>query len=128
MLTTNQPIGFIPTSNPEAARHFYEHVLGLYFESDDQFALVFRLGPARATMLRVVRAGDFVPAPFTIFGWETDAIERCVNELGRNGVEFLRFSHFQQDEHGIWTAPGGAKIAWFKDPDGNTLSVSQHPY
>ncbi|HLI76419.1 MAG TPA: VOC family protein [Acidobacteriaceae bacterium] len=127
LLETNQPIGFIPTANAEAARSFYEHTLGLHFESDDQFALVFRLGPARGTMLRVVRAGTFTPAPFTIFGWETGSIETCVDELARNGVEFLRFSYFEQDERGIWSSPGGARVAWFKDPDGNTLSLSQHP-
>ncbi len=125
-LGANQPIGFIPTANSDAARVFYETALGLHFESDDQFALVFRLGPTRDTMLRIVRTGPFTPAPFTIFGWEVRGMESTVDELTASGVTFLRFSYFEQDERGIWHAPGGTKVAWFKDPDGNTLSISQH--
>lgn len=126
-LTHNQPIGFIPTANAEAARTFYEHTLGLTFESQDQFALVFRVGPAPGTMLRIVCAGECQPAPFTIFGWEVSDIAATVDELTPKGVTFERFGFFPQDERGIWDSPGGAKIAWFKDPDGNTLSLSQHP-
>ena len=126
-LGSNPPIGFLPTKNAEAARAFYEGILGLHFESDDQFALVFRLGSAHGTMLRVVRAGDFTPAPYTVFGWQTENIERCVDELGQQGVTFERFGFLEQDERAIWRAPGGAKVAWFKDPDGNTLSVTFHP-
>ena len=125
-LATANPIVFIPTNNPEAARAFYEQTLGLTFESDDQFALVFRIGPTQ-TMLRVVRSGAFTPTPFTIFGWESNNIEQDVTALAAKGIEFLRFSFFQQDALGIWTAPAGAKVAWFKDPDGNTLSLSSHP-
>lgn len=126
-LGANQPVGFIPTQKAEAAREFYENTLGLDFESDDDFALVFRLGPAHATMLRVVRAGQFTPAPFTIFGWQVDNIQESVDELAQKGVEFLRIGYLQQDERGIWSTPDGSKVAWFKDPDGNTLSVSEHP-
>lgn len=125
-LVNYNPIAFIPTNNPEAARTFYEQTLGLTFESDDQFAMVFRIGPTR-TMLRIVRSGAFTPAPFTIFGWESNDIEQDVTALAAKGIEFLRFSFFQQDPLGVWTAPGGAKVAWFKDPDGNTLSLSSHP-
>ncbi len=125
-LASNQPVGFIPTANAEAARAFYEQTLGLQFESDDQFALVFRLGPGHGTMLRVVRAGTFTPAPYTVFGWETVDIEACVDDLVKQGVTFERFGFFEQDERAIWHAPGGAKVAWFKDPDGNTLSISSH--
>jgi catechol 2,3-dioxygenase-like lactoylglutathione lyase family enzyme len=125
-LTNHTPIAFIPTNNPEAARTFYEQTLGLTFVSDDQFALVFRVGPTQ-TMLRVVRTGEFTPAPFTIFGWEVTDIHATVAELSAKGVEFLRFSFLEQDEAGVWSAPGGAKVAWFKDPDGNTLSLSFHP-
>lgn len=126
LLGANEPIGFIPTSNAAASRTFYETVLGLHFESDDGFALVFRLGPARGTMLRVVRLEHFTPAPFTIFGWEVHTLETSIDELTKGGVRFLRFAPLEQDERCIWHAPGGAKIAWFADPDGNTLSLSQH--
>jgi catechol 2,3-dioxygenase-like lactoylglutathione lyase family enzyme len=125
-LTAHAPIAFIPTAKPEAARAFYEQALGLTFVSDDDFALVFRVGPTQ-TMLRVVRTGDFTPAPFTIFGWEVEDIHATVAELATKGVEFLRYDFLQQDESGIWNAPGGPKVAWFKDPDGNTLSLSYHP-
>jgi catechol 2,3-dioxygenase-like lactoylglutathione lyase family enzyme len=126
-LTTNMPIAFIPATNPAAARIFYEGTLGLTFISDDDFAMVFALGPTQ-TMLRVVRtAQPFTPAHFTIFGWEVTDIHATVADLTSRGVEFLRFSFFEQDEAGVWTAPGGAQVAWFKDPDGDTLSLSAHP-
>ena len=125
-LATLSPIAFIPTNNPEAARTFYETTLGLTFVSDDNFALVFRIGPTN-TMLRVVRTGAFTPAQFTIFGWETPDIEADVEALTAKGIEFLRFAYFEQDALGIWTAPNGNKVVWFKDPDGNTLSLSYHP-
>jgi catechol 2,3-dioxygenase-like lactoylglutathione lyase family enzyme len=125
-LTTNNPIAFIPTNDPAAARTFYETTLGLTFVSDDNFALVFRVGPTQ-TMLRIARAGDFTPTNATIFGWEVSDIHATITELSANGIEFLRFHFFEQDEAGVWTAPGGAQIAWFKDPDGNTLSLSTHP-
>ncbi len=124
-VATQSPIAFIPTNNPEAARAFYETTLGLTFESDDNFALVFRVGPG-TPMLRVVRTGPFTPAQFTIFGWETDDIASTIEALAAKGIEFLRFSFFEQDALGIWTAPNGNKVAWFKDPDGNTLSLSSH--
>ena len=120
------PIAFIPTSNAVAACAFYEHTLGLTFVSADDFATVFLVGPAQ-TMLRVVCSGDVTPAPFTIFGWEVTDIHATIAELTAKGVEFSRYSFLEQDEAGVWNAPGGAKVAWFKDPDGNTLSLSYHP-
>jgi catechol 2,3-dioxygenase-like lactoylglutathione lyase family enzyme len=126
-LRKNEPIAFIPTRNPGTAREFYERKLGLQLESEDDFALVFRVGPPPALMLRVVNTPEFQPAPYTIFGWQVDDIVPTVKELVASGIEPLRYGFFEQDELGIWSAPGGAKVAWFKDPDGNTLSVSQHP-
>jgi catechol 2,3-dioxygenase-like lactoylglutathione lyase family enzyme len=124
-LATHTPIAFIPTAKPEAARAFYEQTLGLTFVSDDDFALVFRVGPTQ-TMLRVVRSGPFTPAPFTIFGWEVEDIHATVAELSGKGVAFTRYEFLRQDESGVWNAPDGSKVAWFKDPDGNTLSLSHH--
>ena len=121
------PIGFIPTQKPEAARAFYENTLGLAFQSDDSFAMVFRLGPVRGLMLRLVRMPQFTPAPYTLFGWEVPSVTESVDELTAKGVTFVRYGHLQQDERAIWHAPGGARVAWFHDPDGNTLSLSQHP-
>jgi catechol 2,3-dioxygenase-like lactoylglutathione lyase family enzyme len=126
-LTTNTPIAFIPTTDAAAARNFYETALGLNFVSDDNFALVFAVGPTQ-TMLRVVRIPQpFTPAPFTIFGWEVPDLHATIAELTTHGVDFLRIPTFEQDEAGVWTSPSGARIAWFKDPDGNTLSLSHHP-
>jgi catechol 2,3-dioxygenase-like lactoylglutathione lyase family enzyme len=124
-LTTNLPIGFIPTKNATAARAFDQHTLGLEFVSEDPFAIVFRIGPGR-TMLRITNAPDFTPAPFTIFGWQVDDIDSIVTELTAKSVAFQRYGFLEQDKLGIWDAPGGTRIAWFKDPDGNTLSLSQH--
>jgi catechol 2,3-dioxygenase-like lactoylglutathione lyase family enzyme len=126
-LTTNAPIAFIPTNNAAAARNFYETALGLNFVSDDNFALVFRVGSSQ-TMLRIARTPQpFTPNHFTIFGWEVDDIHATIADLTTRGVEFLRIGFFEQDAAGVWTAPGGAQVAWFKDPDGNTLSLSNHP-
>lgn len=121
------PTGFIPTANAEAARAFYEHTLGLRFVADEPFALVFRLGPEPGSELRVVKVGaKHPPREFTIFGWEVQGIERAVDELRGKGVQFSRYPGMEQDERGIWHAPGRAKIAWFQDPDGNTLSLAEH--
>jgi predicted enzyme related to lactoylglutathione lyase len=126
-LAQNSPVGFIPTTKPEAARAFYEKTLGLRFESADQFAIVFRAGPEPGVMLRVTIAPEFAAQQFTIFGWQVDDIVASVSELAAKGVEFTRYGFMDQDDRGIWNAPGGTKVAWFKDPDGNTLSLSQHP-
>jgi catechol 2,3-dioxygenase-like lactoylglutathione lyase family enzyme len=117
-------MGFIPTRDGDAARAFYETKVGLRFISDDQFALVFQSGP---NMIRISRTGSFTPAPFTILGWQCSHIEQDVRDMSARGITFERYDYIgPQDELGIWTSPSGAKVAWFKDPDGNTLSISQH--
>jgi catechol 2,3-dioxygenase-like lactoylglutathione lyase family enzyme len=125
-LAGNSPVAFIPTRKPEAAREFYEKTLGLGFESADQFAIVFRAGPSNV-MLRVTIVPEFTPHQFTVFGWQVDDIVATVTELMAKGVEFTRYGFLEQDTRAIWSAPGGTKVAWFHDPDGNTLSLSQHP-
>ena len=123
MLGTTDVIAFVPTTDSARARAFYEDVLGLKFISDDGFALVFS---ANGIMLRVIRGQQFAPAQYTILGWEVEQIAEVVAELQKRGVQFERFGFFEQDDLGIWKAPNGDKVAWFKDPDGNVLSVSQH--
>jgi catechol 2,3-dioxygenase-like lactoylglutathione lyase family enzyme len=123
MLGGKKIIGFVPTKNPKKARSFYQKTLGLRFIRDDKFALVF---DANGTMLRVVTVQEFKPFPFTILGWEVADIGKVVAELQQKGVKFERYPWMEQDKLNIWTAPGGAKVAWFKDPDDNILSVSQH--
>jgi len=122
------PVGFIPTTDPAAARMFFEKTLGLEFASDDGFAAVYMLGPTGDLMLRVVKVhpDHHKPTPMTIYGWESHDIEKTVDELVARGVVFERYPNFAQDDKAIWTAPNGARVAWFKDPSGNTLSVSQH--
>lgn len=126
-LANNSPIAFIPTTRPGAAREFYEKTLQLRFESADDFAAVFSIGPEPGIMLRVTTVPELTPVGFTIFGWQVRDIVASVNELSDKGIEFVRYGFLEQDERGIWNAPGGTKIAWFHDPDGNALSISQHP-
>lgn len=123
MLGLANIVGFVPIKDSDKARGFYEGVLGLRFVKDDGFALVFE---ANGIMVRAAKMKDFTPASFTVLGWEVSRIEDAVRALGKKGVHFETFGFFEQDELGIWTAPTGDKVAWFKDPDGNVLSVSQH--
>ncbi|MGH9747573.1 MAG: VOC family protein [Candidatus Acidiferrales bacterium] len=123
MLASSKIIGFVPTKDSKKAREFYEGKLGFQFVSDDAFALVVRAG---ATMIRISKAKDFAPAPYTILGWEVQDMEAVVQWLSSRGVAFEKYPFIQNQELGIWTAPSGDKVAWFKDPDGNVLSVSRH--
>ena len=124
MPALNKVVAFVATRNSQQAKLFYGQKLGLKFLSDDGFALVFDIG---GTMLRIAKVKDLTPAPYTVLGWEVNAIEESVSQLSAKGVVFERFPGLTQDPLGIWDAPGGAKVAWFKDPDGNILSLSQHP-
>jgi predicted enzyme related to lactoylglutathione lyase len=123
MLAQCPLIAFIPTTDTVRARLFYEDQLGLRFISDDFFALVM---DANGTMIRIVRVGPFTPAPFTILGWQVDDIHHVTARMTSKGIKFARYSFLNQSAEGIWTAPDGAQVAWFSDPDGNTLSISQH--
>ncbi len=116
-------IAFLITSKPEEAKAFYSGKLGFRFVVDDGFALVF---DAYGTMLRAAKAQNFTAAPYTVLGWQVDDIGLAVNALKAAGVPFERYEFMKPDAEGIVTFPGGDKVAWFKDPDGNVLSVSQH--
>ena len=122
MLGSCNLIAFVATTDAPRARKFYEQVLGLRFVADEPHALVF---DAHATMLRIQKTKEHVPAPHTLLGWEVADVAAKVRALRDQGVVFERYGFLEQDELGIWSAPGGAKIAWFKDPDGNTLSLTQ---
>jgi catechol 2,3-dioxygenase-like lactoylglutathione lyase family enzyme len=123
MLGSTNIVAFVPTKDSEKARAFYEGVLGLRFVKDDGFAMVL---DANGIMIRVAKVPQFTPAQFTILGWQVNDIAKVVEGLQKNGVRCEIFGFFKQDELGIWTAPTGDKVAWFKDPDGNILSVSEH--
>ena len=123
MLGSTNIVAFVPIKDSEKARAFYEGVLGLRFVKDDGFALVF---DANGIMVRAAKMKEVTPAQFTVLGWQVKNIEDIVRALQKKGAHFEIFGFFKQDELGIWTAPTGDKVAWFKDPDGNILSVSQH--
>jgi catechol 2,3-dioxygenase-like lactoylglutathione lyase family enzyme len=125
MLGSHKIIAFAPTLDANKARPFYEGVLGLRVLSQDNFALAL---DANGIMLRVTNVPPgFKPQQFTILGWQVPDIAKAVSELTAKGVTFERYGFAGQDAQGIWTAPGGAKIAWFKDPDGNILGLTQFP-
>jgi catechol 2,3-dioxygenase-like lactoylglutathione lyase family enzyme len=123
---SNQPIvAFIATGDAERARTFYRDTLGLELVLDQlPFALVF---DACGTMLRVTPVKELHPAAYTVLGWQVPDIVAAAKAMEKAGVRFERYPGLEQDELGIWTAPGSAaRVAWFKDPDGNTLSITQH--
>ena len=122
MLKKSRIIAFVATQHPARARKFYEKTLGLRLVEDGPFALVFDVNGA---MLRVQKVEKLVPATHTVLGWDVPDIRATIKELRKRGVRFERFEGLQQDESGIWTTPQGAMVAWFKDPDGNTLSLTQ---
>lgn len=122
-MLANAKIGsFVATADAAAAREFYEHVLGLEFVSDEPYALVFN---SNGTTLRIQKVSEVVVAPYTAIGWHVTGIAKVVTGLKERGVEFIFVEGFGQDELGIVTFPGGARVAWFKDPDGNTLSLDE---
>ncbi|HZM11838.1 MAG TPA: VOC family protein [Candidatus Limnocylindrales bacterium] len=124
MLASEKIIGFVPITDAARAKSFYAEKLGLKFVSEDPFAIVF---DANGNMIRLTRMKEVKPQAFAILGWQVPDIVTTVQRLQAAGVKFERYGDFmQQDELGIWSAPGGSRVAWFKDPDGNTLSVSQH--
>ena len=123
MLASGKMVGFVLTRDYDAARKFYEGQLGFRFVSLDQFALVMEAGESR---IRIARMPEMKPLPSTVLGWQVQDIEAVVDWLRGRGVEFEKYPFVQDRERGIWAAPGGDRVAWFKDPDGNVLSVSQH--
>ncbi len=118
-------IGFVTIVDVARAKEFYRDKLGLRLVSEEPpFALVF---DANGIMLRLGMGKERTPAVGTVLGWQVPDITVAVRDLERAGVQFERYEHVKQDSLGVWTAPGGAKVAWFKDPDGNILSVSEFP-
>ena len=124
ILGASKLVAFIPTTDLARARAFYEGVLGLPLSADSApIALVF---DANGTMLRITAVANHAPAPFTVLGWDVESIERTVESLEAAGVGMLRYPGVNENlPHGIWKSPGGARVAWFHDPDGNVLSVTQ---
>jgi len=118
-------IGFVTIVDVARAKEFYRDTLGLRLVSEEPpFALVF---DANGIMLRLGMGKERAPVQGTVLGWQVPDMAAAVADLTQAGIRFERYDFMKQDELGVWTAPTGARVAWFKDPDGNTLSISEHP-
>jgi catechol 2,3-dioxygenase-like lactoylglutathione lyase family enzyme len=124
MLNSAEIICFAATKNPEAAKRFYEEVLGLPLIEDSPFALAF---DANGTMLRIQKVQEHTPVRHTTLGWKVRDIRAHIDALVCKGVRFERYERLPQDESGVWESPSGALVAWFLDPDGNGLSLTEWP-
>ncbi|MGA2076167.1 MAG: VOC family protein [Terriglobia bacterium] len=122
MLGSEKLMAFVATRDFGRAKEFYRDTLGLRLVNEDQFALVFDAG---GTMLRITRVPELVPAKHTVLGWHVRDIVQTAKQLQEAQVALERYPGMQQDELGIWNSPSGARVAWFKDPDGNTLGITQ---
>ena len=122
MTNLNDPVLFLATSNAERSRAFYERVLGLAFVADEPPALVFQVG---GMMLRIQKVERVHAVPYTALGWSVPDVGSTVRHLSQAGVVFQRYEGMDQDADGIWHAPSGARVAWFRDPDGHVLSLTQ---
>jgi catechol 2,3-dioxygenase-like lactoylglutathione lyase family enzyme len=123
MLSSSKMTGFVLTKDYDKSRAFYEGKLGFEFVSLDQFALVMNTGQ---NMIRISKIPSFTPLQSTVLGWEVKDIVAMAKWLAGRGVELEKYPFVQDKELGIWSAPGGSKVAWFKDPDGNVIGISQH--
>jgi catechol 2,3-dioxygenase-like lactoylglutathione lyase family enzyme len=122
MSQLDKPILFLATANAERSRDFYQRVMGLDFVADEPPALVFQAGHS---MLRIQKVDHVQPAPYTALGWSVSDLRQTVRHLREAGVVFQRYPGMNQDNDGIWHAPSGAFVAWFRDPDGDVLSLTQ---
>ncbi len=125
MLAAGKLVGFVPTTDYEKSRAFYEGKLGFDFVSLDQYALVMSVGGHR---IRIAKVPNFTPLRGTILGWEVEDIRSVAAWLQSRGVTLEKYPFVQDRELGIWSTPNGDRVAWFKDPDGNILSIAQHPH
>ena len=124
MLSSASIMAFVATRNADKAKAFYQDMLKLKLTADEPSALVF---DANGTMLRISKLQELSPAPFTVLGWKVKDIAAEIRELKGRRVAFESFKGFPQDDSGVWISPSGAKVAWFKDPDGNLLSLTEFP-
>jgi catechol 2,3-dioxygenase-like lactoylglutathione lyase family enzyme len=123
MLTDKKLVGFLTTTDYDKARDFYEGKLGFEFVSVNNFALAMRSGE---NMIRLTKAETFTPSHGAVLGWEVDDVHATVLWLKSRDIATEKYGFVPDQELGIWTAPTGDQVAWFKDPDGNVLSISHH--
>ena len=124
MLVNGKTVAFVPSGDLERAERFYTGVLGLSRKSRDDFALLVE---ANGVTIRITRTDGFEPQAFTILGFDVEDVEKTARALAAKGVKFQRYPGMKQDASGVWASPSGSRIAWFKDADGNVLSIAQHP-
>jgi catechol 2,3-dioxygenase-like lactoylglutathione lyase family enzyme len=124
MLAGSDVIAFAPTTDLARARSFYESALGLPLVGENAYACVF---DAHGTMLRITLVADVAHPGYTVLGWRVTDISETVAHLASVGVVFARYDGMEQDDQGVWTAPSGDRVAWFTDPDGNVLSLTEFP-
>jgi len=122
MLADKKLKAFVPTIKPEEAKSFYKDVLGLKLLSQDDYALEFE---SNGTLLRVTIVQELKPQAFTVLGWNVDDIVSIIKSLNDKNIFCEKYDFFEQNDLGIWTSPNGSKVAWFKDPDGNVLSLTE---
>jgi len=122
VLDTSDLVAFVATEDLARARDFYHRILGLTLVEDSPYACVF---DANGTMLRVTPVEKRVAAPYTVLGWRVADISATAARLNERGVAFTQYPGMDQDDAGVWVSPSGAKVAWFVDTDGNTLSLTQ---
>jgi catechol 2,3-dioxygenase-like lactoylglutathione lyase family enzyme len=123
MLGDRPVMAFVPSSDLERSRGFYAGTLGLEVVEVSPYALVLRAG--NGGLVRVARVDDLRPQPFTVLGWVVDDLDAAVADLTAHGVTPLSFDGMGHDERGVWTTPGGDQVLWFRDPDGNVLSLTR---
>jgi catechol 2,3-dioxygenase-like lactoylglutathione lyase family enzyme len=122
MLEASAVVAFVGSADLHQAREFYEQALGLRLIEQNDFACVF---DANGTMLRVTAVAEVARVGYTVLGWRVSDIGAMVRGLTAKGIAFMRYDGMDQDESGVWTTPGGDQVAWFADPDGNVLSLTQ---
>lgn len=123
-LTNAQPCTFVLTADRTVSLPFYVEVLGLKVMAEDDHAVTIDIGGG--VPLRLTSHHGHTPVPHTVLGWNVADIRLVIGKLKAKGVHFNIYDGFGQDEDGVWTAPGGAAmVAWFADPDGNVLSLTQ---
>ena len=124
IMKLDTPILFAATTNSKQSRKFYEEALGLEFVADDPYALVFRSGRLQLRIQKVKRKPKI---NYTVLGWVVKDIQKSVRQLSKAGIEVMRYDGLDQDADGVWHAPSGARVLWFRDPDDNTLSLTEYP-
>ena len=124
IMELDTPILFAATTNSNRSRKFYEEALGLKFVADEPYALVFQSGRLQLRIQKVERKPGI---SYTVLGWAVRNIRKTVRQLSKAGVEFMRYDGLEQDADGVWQSPGGARVAWFHDPDDNILSLTEYP-